>query len=119
MSEGYRKRHILFGFVGRVTEHHTLIARAESVGFVAAFAVFYGIVDAHRYIRALLVYGSKHGARVAVETVFGSVVADSANRVSRDGLNIHVAISCDFAHNEYQTRGSGSFAGNPCIGVFR
>ena len=58
-------------------------------------------------------------ARVAVETVFGSVVADSANRVSRDGLNIHVAISCDFAHNEYQTRGSGSFAGNPRVRVFR
>ena len=40
------KRHIFLGFVGGVTEHHTLIARAESIGDVARFAMFNGVIHA-------------------------------------------------------------------------
>ena len=118
MRKHDRHRHIFFRFVCGITEHHALIARAESIRFVAAFSVFDGIVHAEGDIRALLVNGCEYGASVAIEAVFCPVVADFAHGVSRYLLNIDIAVSGNFAHNENKPRRSRRFAGNSRHRVF-
>ena len=63
-------------------------------------------------------YGGKYRAGVAVETVFSPVVTYPADSVPRNALNIHVTIGGYLAHNEYESRRGGSFAGNPGVRVF-
>ena len=67
MREQDRHRHELVGLVGRVAEHHPLVARAAGV-------------DAHRDVRRLTVDRADHGAGLAVEAVAGIGVADALDR---------------------------------------
>ena len=57
MGKRDRHRHIFFRFVTGITEHHSLVARAEPVGFVSRDPVFHRIVHAERDIRTLFVNG--------------------------------------------------------------
>ena len=120
--EFMRKReshgHIFFRFVRGVTEHHSLIARAEPIGFVAGFSVFERIIDSESDIRALIVNGGEHRASIAIESVFRSVVTYFADCISCNLLNIDVAMRGYFTHYENKPRGCGSFAGNSCHRIF-
>ena len=118
MRKRKRHWHIFFRFVRGVTEHHSLIARAEPIGFVAGFSVFERIIDSESDIRALIVNGGEHRASIAIESVFRSVVTYFADCISRNLLNIDVAMRGYFAHYQNKPRGCGSFAGNSCHRIF-
>ena len=77
-----RNRHIVFGLVRGITEHHSLIAGALTL------LVFTGnaLVD----IIALLVDGREHTARIAVELILRLRVANLVDGLARNGLQVDV-----------------------------
>ncbi len=94
VGERDRHRHQLGRLVGRVAEHHALVAGPGQVelvvvGHVGAHLV--GAVDALGDVGRLLVDRVHHRARVAVEAVEGVVVADPAHRLAGDLVHVDVA----------------------------
>ena len=83
-----RKRHIVFRFIGSITEHHTLVART----LFHRILTFHTTVD----IGALLMNGGKHTARVTFEHVLSFGIADFLNYLTCDELEINVRFCFHF-----------------------
>ena len=98
------------GLVARIAEHHALVARADARGLVLAGARE-RTVDALGDIGALLVDHVDDAAGLAVEAVFGAVVADAADHIAGDLLHIHVGLGADLARDEYRAGGREGLAG--------
>ncbi len=99
--------------VGRVAEHHALVARAdevERVGGAARLGVE-GLVHALRDVGALLVDKVEHAAGVAVEAELGAIVPDAAHDLARDVLNVDVGLGADLAGDD---DGAGGDEGLAC-----
>ena len=75
-------RHIVFGLVRGITEHHSLIAGTLTLLVFAGNA----LVD----IIALLVDGREHTARIAVELILRLRVANLVDGLARNGLQVDV-----------------------------
>ena len=107
-------RHERGRLVAGVAEHHALVARADAlVGVVAGQAVLGlpALVDALRDVRALLVNGVEHAARVAVEAELGAVVADVGEHLAHDAGHVHVGLRADLARDHDHARGGHGLAG--------
>ena len=82
-------RHELRRFVGRVAEHHALVAGPAGI-------------HAHGNVARLLVDGRNHRAGVRVESVNGVVVSDRGHNAAHQRLEIDVRARRDFAGDHHQ-----------------
>ena len=108
--------------VGRVPEHHPLVARADLVErVVVAGVVLYlvGRVDALRDVRRLLVERDDHAARVRVEAVLRAVVADLADLLADEPRDVDVGLGRDLARDDDETGGDERLAGDAPLRVVR
>ena len=83
-------RHVLLGFVGRITEHHALIARADGLQLLVGHLVLSGfqrLIYAHGDVRRLFVQCNKDGTGVRIKPFFRRVVADLP-----DGISDHLLV---------------------------
>ncbi len=102
VGEVERKRHIVFGLVAGIAEHHTLVTCALVVSHFALNAA----VD----VGALLVDGVEHTARFAVKLVFTFVVADFVDHTACGFHQVDVSLRFHFAGNNNLTCGHEGFA---------
>ena len=79
VGQGDRQRHQLGRLAAGEAEHHPLVAGAELVA-----------VDAHRDVGRLLLDADQDAAGLVVEAVVGPGVADVADRLADDRLEIGV-----------------------------
>ncbi len=100
-----RQRHQLLGLVGGVPEHHPLVARARNIELVVVVGVgarLVGLVDALGDVRRLLVDRVQDGARVRREAEVGVDVADLADRLASDLLDVDVGLGRDLAGDDHE-----------------
>ena len=100
-----RQRHQLVGLVRRVAEHHPLVARAGDVEPIVVGrldARLIRLIDALRDVGRLLVDRVDHRARIRAEPEIGVVVADLADRLARDVLDVDVGLGRDLARHHHQ-----------------
>ncbi len=109
MGEDNRDRHEFFGFVGCVTEHHTLIAGALLV--VGRFVHALGDVG------RLAVESDQNREIVGVETEFPTIVANVVDRFANDLLNVDIGGRGNFAGDEHQPGRHKCLTGDAGIGV--
>ncbi len=95
------------GLVAGISEHHALVTGTHLVDLVLALAVLglKGFVDTLRDVSALLVDGVDDAAGVAVKAVLGAGVANLANGVADDLLDIHICLGTNLAGNDDKARG--------------
>ena len=94
--------HVLFGFVGGVTKHHTLIACTDGIDLIVGHFVFFGFqsfVYAKSDVRGLLIDRGDHAAGVCVKTIFSTGITDLTNGITYDFLNVNICICGDLTHN--------------------
>ena len=103
------QRHVVFGFVGGVTKHHSLITST----LVFLLCPFYALVD----VRALFVDSGKHATTLGFEHVLRLGVADAFDDVARKGLNVEVSFRFHFSGKYYLAGSDQRFAGNLRRGV--
>ena len=96
MSKIKCQRHIVFSFVGCITEHHSLISSTLSVcsGFEICFvqSSVYTLVD----IRRLLVDCGNHTTRITIEHIFAFCVTNFVDDISCNLLNIKISFRLHF-----------------------
>ena len=98
-----RQRHELRRLVGRVAEHHPLVARAGDVECIVVGGVgarLVGLVDALGDVGRLLVDRVDDRARVGAEAEVGVGVADLADRLAHDVLDVDVGRRRDLAGHD-------------------
>ena len=103
VGERDRQRHQRGGLVARVAEHHSLVAGPGDVELVVVGRVgprLVGLVDALGDVRRLLVDRVEHGARVGREAELGVDVADLADRLAGDLLDVDVGVGRDLAGDD-------------------
>ena len=93
-----RQRHQLGRLARGVAEHHPLVARAGVAGRVG------GAVDALGDVGRLLVDRVEDRARVRREAEVGVDVADLADRLARDLLDVDVGRGRDLARHHHEAR---------------
>ena len=113
MRKRYRQRHKLRRIVARITEHHTLIARAVKVIYILlALFIFKRAVNAHGNIGRLLINCRHNRAGVSVKSGRGTVIAYLAHNVARYLRDINVTFGRYFAHYRNTACCAECFAGN-------
>ena len=120
VRERDRQRHQLGRLVGRVAEHHALVAGAGDVELVvgAGRALLVGSVDALGDVGRLAVDRADHRAGVAVEAVGGVVVADVAARFARTSSGMsRCTVGGDLARDDDQAGVHEGLAGDAPVGV--
>ena len=90
MGEGDRQRHQLGRLAAREPEHHPLVARTELERRRGVVTHLERGVDALGDVGRLLLDGDERPAGQVVEAVVGPGVADVANGVADDGLEVDV-----------------------------
>ena len=118
MGKRNRQRHKLGRFIAGKAEDEALVA-GTGIEFIGHFAVFgfKTLIDAQSDIRRLAVDGIDHAAGIAVEAVFGAVIADLAHGIAHNLLNIDVSRRGDLTGHHDKAGGSKRFAGNARHGV--
>ncbi len=109
MGEGDGGGHQHLGLVGGVAEHHPLVAGALLAWILAVHAL--GDVD------RLLADGVEHRAGVAVKAEVGVVVADVADHLAYQRLEVHPGRGGDLAGHQHEARLHQRFAGDPGLAV--
>ena len=116
--------HQLLGLAAGVAEHEALVSRALLGSFLApgfarpgALLVALGFVDALGDVGRLLVDAGQDAAGFVVEAVMGAGVADLADRVADDLLEIGVALRGDLAGDEHHAGRGYRLAGDAALGV--
>ena len=120
VRERDRQRHQRVGLVGGVAEHHPLVARAGDVELVVVAGVgarLIGLVDALGDVRRLLVDRVEHRAGVGREAEVGVGVADLADRLAGDLLDVDVGVGRDLAGDDDQAGVDERLAGHAAVGV--
>jgi hypothetical protein len=115
-----RQRHQLRRLVGRVAEHHALVAGAGEVECIVVRRVRARLVrrvDALRDVGRLLVDGVEDRARVGAEAQVGVDVADLADRLARDVLDVDVGLGRDLARDDDQAGVDEGLAGDAALRV--
>ena len=103
------QRHIVFGLVGGIAEHHTLVAGS----LIHRVLALHAAVD----VRTLFVDGTEHAAGVALEHVFALGVADAVDDLTGDALEVNVCFGLDFARHHDLSGGDEGFARHFRAGV--
>ena len=117
MGERDRQRHELGRLAAREPEHHALVAGTQLEGRRRVVADLEGGVDALRDVRRLALDRDERAARLVVEAVVGTGVADVADRVSDDRLEVDVGMRRDLAQDQHQARRRRRLARHPGIRV--
>ena len=117
VSQICRHRHVAFGFVGCITEHHALVAGTGFFLSSLAFLSFQRFVNAHSDIRGLLVDRNQHAAGVAVKAEFSTVVADVVDGFAGNVCDINIALGRNFTENVNLTGSNDSFASNTAFRI--
>ena len=115
VRERDRERHELLGLARGVAEHHALVARARDVEFILVGRVgagLAGLVDALGDVGRLLVDRVDDGAGVGREAEVGVRVADLADRLAGDLLDVDVGRRGDLAGDDDQARVDERLAGH-------
>ena len=105
MCQEDRRRHVIRVFVGRVAEHHALIAGSARV-------------DTHGDIAGLLVDAGDHCAGIGVEPVEGIVITDGGDHTAHQRLEIDVSLGGNFAGDNNQAGCGQSLTGHTAVNVF-
>ena len=90
VREGDRQRHQLGRLAAGEAEHHPLVAGAQLVVRRLVVADLERLVDAHRDVGRLLLDRHERAAGQVVEAVVGAGVADVADGVADDRLEVDV-----------------------------
>ena len=101
--------HQLLGLAAGEAEHEALVP--------GALLVALGFVDALGDVGRLLVDAGQDAAGFVVEAVMGAGVADLADRVADDLLEIGVALRGDLAGDEHHAGRGYRLAGDAALGV--
>ena len=114
VGERNRQRHQLLGLRGRVAEHHSLVAGAGDIVGVARtlFAVLGGVVDALSDVHGLLVHLHEHLGGVGAELRIEAVVADLADRLAGNALEVDLGVGADLTRDHDEVRVDEGFAGD-------
>ena len=99
-----RQRHQFRRLVGRVTEHHPLVARAVAV-------------NSQRDVWRLLVDGRNHRASPRIEAVRRVRVPDLLHGRPHQILKVHIGFRRDLARNHHQAGAEQRLARHPTHGV--
>jgi hypothetical protein len=105
MRQVNRGRHIVFGFIGGVTEHHALVAGAAGV-------------HAHGDIARLLVDAGDDGAGVGIKSIERIVIANGLHYAADSLLKVDISFGGDFAGDDHQASGCQRFAGDAAVRIF-
>ena len=108
--DGRRHQHV--GLVGGIAEHHALVAGAL---FVIVGLVPDGLIDLGR----LLAERVDHGDGVEVVAARRITVADVADYVARQLVDVHLGARADLARNDHQRALEQGFASDVGLGVLR
>ena len=120
VGERDRQRHQLRRLAGRVAEHHPLVARAGDVELVVVGRVgarLERLVDALGDVGRLLVDRVDHRARVGREAEVGVGVADLADRLAGDLLDVDVGLGRDLAGDDDEAGVDQRLAGDAAVRV--
>ena len=109
-----RHRHQLRRLIGRVAEHHSLVAGAELVRLEPQLRL-QGVVHAAADVGALLLDGRDGPARLPVEPEVARVVPDVPHRAADHRLDVHVVAGRHLAQDEDQS-GGGHLDRAPRVG---
>ena len=117
VREGDRQRHELRRLAAGEAEHHPLVAGAELEGRGRVVADLEGGVHALGDVRRLLLDRDERAAGQVVEAVVGPGVADVADGVADDRLEVHVGRRRDLAEDHDEAGRGGRLAGDPGLRV--
>ena len=117
MGQGDRQRHQLGGLAAGEPEHHPLVAGAELEGRSRVVANLERGVDALGDVRRLLLDRDQRPAGQVVEAVVGARVADVADGVADDRLEVDVGGRRDLAEDHHETGRRGRLAGHARVRV--
>jgi hypothetical protein len=115
VRERDRQRHELLGLARGVAEHHALVAGAGDVELVLVGGVdagLVGVVHALRDVGRLLVDRVDDGAGVGGEAEVGVDVADLADRLARDVLDVDEGRRGDLTRDDDEARVDERLAGH-------
>ena len=112
MGEGDRQRHELGRLAAGEPEHHPLVAGAELERGRRVVADLEGRVHALRDVRRLGLDRDERAAGLVVEAVVGAGVADVADGVAHDRLEVHVGRGRDLAEDHHEAGRGGGLAGD-------
>ena len=102
VGEGDRQRHQLGRLAAGEAEHHPLVAGAELERRRGVVADLERRVDALRDVGRLVLDRDERAAGLVVEAVVGARVADVADRVADDRLEVDVGVGRDLAEDEHE-----------------
>ena len=113
MGEVERYGHVVFGFVGGITEHHALVAGTLVFFRCLVGSLMVDAVDTTVDVVALLMDGTEDAAGVAVKLVFGLGVADILDGIAGDGLQVDVHIAVHLTHDDHLSGGYKTLTSHP------
>ncbi len=102
MREVEGQRHVIAGFVRRVTKHHSLISGA----LIFRFSAIYSAID----VRALFVQSAQYTTRSALKHVFAFGITDALNYITGYLLHVHIRVRLDFTCQNNLTGSDQCFA---------
>ena len=120
MGQGDRIGHIFLCLIAGKAEHHTLVSGTDGIQLILGHGLlsgFQGFVYAHGNIRGLLVDGDHNAAGIAVEAVFSPVIADLADRLADDLLDVHICVGGDLTHDHHKACGGAGLTCHTAHGV--
>ena len=106
MGQGNGQGHLFGRLVAGVAEHHALIARAADL-----------VVGAQGDVAGLLVDVDKDAAGVAVKAVLRPIIADLADDLAGNLLDIDIAVRADLTHDVHEARRGRRLAGDAPVGI--
>ena len=98
MCQVERKRHVILSFVGRIAEHHTLVACT----LFHRVLTFYSAVD----VGALFMDSAQHTTRIAFKHVFALRITDFLDNFTSNQLEVYISLCFYFTGQHYL---SGSY----------
>ncbi len=119
VGQGDRQRHELRRVAAGEPEHHPLVAGPELERGGGVVAHLERRIDALGDVRRLLLDRDERAAGLVVEAVVGSRVADVADRVADDRLEVDVGVGRDLAEDEHESGRRRRLARDPGVGVVR
>jgi hypothetical protein len=117
VRERDRQRHQLRRLTAGEPEHHPLVPGAELERGCCVIADLERGVDALGDVGRLLLDRDQRAAGQVVEAVVGARVADFADGVADDSLDVDVGGRRDLAKDHHQARRRGRLAGHPGVGI--
>jgi hypothetical protein len=112
MSQIYRHGHKIFGLIGGITKHHTLVTGSN--GFnknIIHFSPlsFQGLVNPQGNVRGLFIQRSEHCTSIAIKTILGPGISYFADCIPNKFRYIHITSGCYIPGHKYQSGSNQCF----------